>query len=399
MRCCIVSYSYYDVDPRVRRYAEALRREGHEVDVCALKRSPRDPAVRTVSGVAVHGLQARSYNEGSPLVYLGRILLFLARCFLFVSVRMVRHPYDVIHVNNVPDFLVFAASLARIGGAKVLLDIHDILPEFYCQKFGVTMTSLAARLLLIVERVSVRSADHVIVANDLWRRKLIERTSLTEDRCTALLNWPDTRTLRPFEASARRGGGGGRPPVVLYPGTLSHLHGVDIAIAAMRLLSAEIPGITLRIYGRAGSESYYRRLLDLVREHSLENSVEFHEPVSTDRLPGIYSEADVGIVPKRPGVFSSEAFSTKIFDFMAAGVPIVASRTAIDEFYFDDSMITFFEPGNEEDLAAAVLRVVRSPDRARSMVEKNLAYVRENSWQRKTELYLGIARPRVAALA
>ena len=99
---------------------------------------------------------------------------------------------------------------------------------------------------------------------------------------------------------------------------------------------------------------------------------------------------DIGIVPKRAGIFSSEAFSTKIFDYMAAGLPIVASKTKVDQYYFDDSMITFFEPENHEDLARCIIELYRNPQKAKSMVENAKRFVAENNWQSKKQLYFDL---------
>ena len=83
--------------------------------------------------------------------------------------------YDVIHVHSLPDFEVFAAFIAKLLGAKLVLDIHDLMPEFYANKFDKSSRSLIFRSLALVERMSVAFSDHVIAANDLWFAKLESR--------------------------------------------------------------------------------------------------------------------------------------------------------------------------------------------------------------------------------
>jgi len=53
-------------------------------------------------------------------------------------------------------------------GARVILDIHDIVPEFLCQQFKVGKRSLIFRLLVYVERLSIAYSSHVIISNHLW---------------------------------------------------------------------------------------------------------------------------------------------------------------------------------------------------------------------------------------
>src|ERR1700730_322818 len=99
-----------------------------------------------------------------------------------VSARHLRRKYDFIHVHSVPDFLVFAAWLPRISGTPEVLDIHDILPEFYNSKFGSHTSSMVFRFLQGVEKVSERFSSHVIVANHIWQKRLLSR-SIEQGKC------------------------------------------------------------------------------------------------------------------------------------------------------------------------------------------------------------------------
>ena len=108
-------------------------------------------------------------------------------------------------MHNVPDFLVFAAVLPRLTGAKVILDVHDILPELYQGKFSARTASRVFRCLLTVERLSCAFAHHVVVANHLWHRTLTTR-SVVATKCTTIMNYPDLRLFkpRPQEGSGSR---------------------------------------------------------------------------------------------------------------------------------------------------------------------------------------------------
>src|ERR1019366_7076165 len=99
-------------------------------------------------------------------------------------------PYQLVHVHSVPDFLVFAALIPKLCGVPVILDIHDILPEFYSSKFNAPPESLTFKLLLLIERASAGFADHVIIANHLWHERLLSR-SVRAAKCTPIRNYPD----------------------------------------------------------------------------------------------------------------------------------------------------------------------------------------------------------------
>lgn len=270
-------------------------------------------------------------------------------------------------------------------GAKIILDIHDILPEFFCQKFDKPVEGIIAKSLLIIEKLSVRFADHVVVANDIWREKIISRDKIIPERCTTYLNYPNLEFFSGLTHKAKR-----HDLRIIYPGHLSHHHGVDIGIKALALVKEVVPSVRFDIYPSSWILPYRNFLGDLIDDLNLRKNVRFLEPVTIEELANIYASIDIGIVTKREGIFSSEAFSTKIFDYMAAGLPIIASKTEIDQYYFDDSMITFFEPENHEDLARRIVELHRNPQKAKSMVENAKRFVAENNWGLKKPIYLDL---------
>src|ERR1700760_1556729 len=135
LRVCMIAYSFYETDNRVMRYAETLAKRGDYVEVLALQRE-KLPEYEVLNDGHVHRIQHREVNEKGRFTYLTRILQFMMRAMVRVSRNHLRERYDFIHVHSVPDFLVFAAWLPRLQGVPVILDIHDILPEFYTSKFG-----------------------------------------------------------------------------------------------------------------------------------------------------------------------------------------------------------------------------------------------------------------------
>src|SRR6185312_16245180 len=128
MRACMVAYTFYETDNRVRRYAETLVRRGDQVDAIVLRRAGQS-SFETINGVNVYRIQRRVIDEGGPFSYLVKLLLFFIRSMWLLTLRHLKKPYDLIHVHPVPDFQVFATLVPRLMGAKVILDIHDIVPE------------------------------------------------------------------------------------------------------------------------------------------------------------------------------------------------------------------------------------------------------------------------------
>jgi glycosyltransferase involved in cell wall biosynthesis len=381
---CAVAYTIYETDYRVRRYAEALVEAGNRVDAIALRVKGKS-INEQMNGVDLLRIQRRHFDEKGPLSYLFKILVFFFRGAFILTCRHVRKPYEVIHIHSVPDFLVFMGFIPKLLGARIILDIHDILPEFYCQKFNNAFDTFLAKVLLSIEKISVHFADHVIVANDLWREKVIARDKVLPERCTTFLNYPNLKFFTGLSSERK-----GDEFKIIYPGHLSHLHGVDIALKALPIIKKEIPKIKFLIYSGSWMLDYRNYLEILRKDLALEESVEFCDPLTIEELAREYKKVDVGVVTKREGIFSSEAFSTKIFDYMAAGVPIVASKTKIDEYYFDDSMIMFFKPDDHIDLAKCIIELYKNPDKGKSLANNSKNFAAENNWQNKKEEYINL---------
>jgi len=376
----MVAYSFYEADNRVRRYAETLARRGDRVDVVSLRQNGQPPR-GIINGVHVFRIQRRVVNERSKFSYLGRLLLFFIRSMAFLSVQQMKERYDLVHVHSVPDFEVFAAIVPKLTGSKIILDIHDLVPEFYLSKFSGTERSLTFRLLTTVERISARFSDHVIAANHIWEKRLQQR-SVAGSKCTTILNFPDTEI---FQARGRT-----RTDnrfVILYPGTLNYHQGIDIAIRALALIKDQVPEAEFHIYG---SGEQLNPLRALVKELELEKRVFLMGTKPLHEISSVIENADLGVVPKRSNSFGNEAFSTKILEFMSLGVPVVVPDTAIDSYYFNNSVVKFFRANDEQSLADAILLMIKNPELRQKFTRDASEFVRKYSWDMNKDTYLNL---------
>jgi len=380
MNVCMIAYTVYEMDSRLLCYAKALAELGHSVEVIAVN-GGNSLAAPEIERVCVYRLQNPKYTGKARLLHLYRLLTFFCRAAWLVSCNeLVRH-YDVIHVHSVPDPLVFCALVPKMRGSKVILDIHDILPEFYVSKFNSNEKSLMCRFLLWVERVCAKYADYVIVANDIWRAKLVSR-SVPEDKCEAILSVPDRSIFRQNGKTRSD-----EKIILLYPGTLSWHQGLDIAIRGFARIRHVVPAAEFHIYGTGPEQDGLRRLVD---ELGLGDRVKFNAPRTLWEIARIMENADLGIVPKRDDTFGSEAFSTKTLEFMAVGVPVVIAATKIDRYYLDESLVQFFTPGNEQSLAEALLAVIQNVTLRKALSERALQFVARNDWESNKDKYLNI---------
>jgi len=174
---------------------------------------------------------------------------------------------------------------------------------------------------------------------------------------------------------------------MLYPGTLSWHQGVDIAIRAFHLVRNDLPNAEFHIHGAGTTRD---SLLQLIADLGLQDRVFIKKSVPLLEVSSVIENADLGIVPKRKDPFGNEAFSTKTLEFMSLGVPLIVSDTAVDTYYFNDSVVTFFHDEDEHDLARCMLMLGKHPEFRRELAASALEFVRAYSWDVKKESYLSL---------
>ena len=228
-------------------------------------------------------------------------------------------------------------------------------------------------------------ADHVIVANDIWHERPVQR-ALSANKCTTILNYPDLSLFHSSMYSSRRDSDAF---VFLYPGSLSDHQGVDVAIRAMEAVKDRIPGGELHIYGDGPARPDLEELAFSLR---LEGHVKFFETVSMDKLSKIMASAHCGIEPKGASGFADEALSTKIFEFMASGVPVLVSRTRAHAHYCDDAVVRFFAAGDAAELAKQMVWVYEHRSEHNEWIQRGINMAEKYGWQVRVNDYLAVTR-------
>jgi glycosyltransferase involved in cell wall biosynthesis len=366
--CMIVLAKYPLGETRVQREAEALIKHGYEVDVIC-ERSPGEAAVDEHKGVRIYREEYRfpvDFSKKGTFVYNFPIYL---RFFVSAAIRLTRlhkqRPYDTIQVHNLPDFLVFCAFIPKLNGVPIILDLHDLMPEFYACRLGQDRNSLLARLILWQERLACGFADHVITVSEHWRRALIER-GVPAHKCSVVMNVADENIFHLPED--------GRPRLpndsefrLIYHGTIVHRYGLDLAIRAIAQVRHDIPNIHLTILGYGDQVD---TLIQMTQEFGLDKHVTIHRELRpAEELPEIIRTADVGIVPYRDDVFTDGLLPTKLMEYAALGLPAIAARTTAIKAYFRDTMVEFFEPGDVDDLVRCICMLYKNPERLAELAQ------------------------------
>lgn len=381
----MVVHAYYPLaETRVQRQAETLVRAGFVVDVICL-RDEGEPARDRWGGVEIHRLAAR-VDKRSLTAQLLTYLRFLVLATGRLTRLHMRHPYRTIQVHNLPDFLVFCALVPRIQGVPVILDLHDLMPEFLAGRFGRDRPALA-RVMRWQERLACRFADHVVTVSDHWRQALVDR-GVPAARCSVVMNLADQKIFRPLpagRAGCRSADGAFR---LLYHGTVTRRYGLDLAVRAVARLRDEIPGIRLTVLGRGDQMP---ELVDLVRDLRLDAHVDLRDQLlPAEALPDVIAAADLGIVPYRNDVFTDGLVPTKLMEYAAMALPSVAARTTAIESTFGHSVAAYFAPGDVDDLAGAIRGLWNDPAARERLAARSRRFTRCHNWEREGRAYAAL---------
>jgi glycosyltransferase involved in cell wall biosynthesis len=360
----LVVQNVYDFDPRVRRKAEALVAAGYSVDVFALRPENGDKAY-TLNGVNVHTVSLGK-KRGSLFRYFFEYFTFFWWTFFRVPVAMLSRRYAVIDVNSLPDFLVFAPVLARMMGARLILDLHEITPEFYMSKYGIGPNAFSIRLVTFLEKISVRFADRVLTINTPIEDLLVSR-GLDRSKSTVVMNAVDEARFAASPQSVAAAEHDPKKFVMVYHGTLTSIYGLDIAVEALALSHREMPGAELWILG-SGSER--DQLSDLAQARGLSDKVKLVGQVPAAEIPSWLSRCDVGILPIRRDVFLDFAFPNKLPEFIIAGKTVLVSRLKAIRYYFSEEALAYAEPNDPAALAAQMVRLYHDPALRDRLVRK-----------------------------
>ena len=279
-----------------------------------------------------------------------------------------------------PDYLVAAAAYPKLMGAKVLLDVHDLVPELYAAKFDVEETSAVIKLMKFVERRSVAFADHALAVHHPHLDALV-RHGNPEQKFSVVMNAPDPRFFprRSVAPSASD------PFVLLYHGTISRRHGLENAVRAVEIARRTYDDIRLEIVGDGDN---VERLSALVDELDLRDAVEIQRGLRPiEQLKPFFDRASVGIVPIVDNAFTCYMLPVKLLEYVALGIPVISSSTPTIRAYFDETMVSFFHAGDETDLAAKIVALRADPELRSRLVRQAGTFLERHSWERERGRY------------
>lgn len=342
-----IAQTQFPDDARPRREALVAAATGARVAVVALQDGLDPRPVGHYRGVAIVRLPGRR-RRGSLGKYVLEYTSFLARAHTLMRRDPRFRHARVVHIHTLPDFLVAAARPARRLGARVILDLHEIFPEFTRTKLGPRLGPLAEPVARALERWSRRFADVTLTVNREIEALLTSRRARPDERIVVIHNLTNPADLGP---TALTGGEVEGTLRLAYHGTLTPMYGLDLAVDAVALARSSGLDVTFDVFGSGPLAPALERQ---VAQLGLQASVRLHGAVSHHELRRRLPTFHAGFLPTRLDRMTHYSLSTKLLEYVHLGIPLIAPRIPTYLRYFPEPCATYFAPGDAADAARAV---------------------------------------------
>lgn len=376
----MVVHSYYKEDTRVRREAEALTDHGMGVHVICLN-AGGEPRNENFNGVEIRRIDvARSTSRGK-LDYILEYVRFFFGAFWQAGKLAIQNRYDVFFAHNMPNFLIFAGLVPRLRGARLVLDMHDSMPELYTNIFGLKDGWLK-RCLYLEEKISNAMASARMTAN-LPIADMLRKRNGTD--YFVMHNTPDHKVL----SVEKRHKAKGDVFKLFHHGNIHQRYGLDRILPVMKSLHDSAPEVRLEVHGKG---PWYDSVKAIAREEGVEALCDFHGAFAPEVIGRHLASADLGLVLNRKDDLTDLLLPVKMLEYISCKIPVVCPRTAAVEAYFDDGQIYYFD--DDDHLASIIRTIVAQPDEAKEKAERAFQRYREFCWETEKQKFVSF----VAAL-
>jgi glycosyltransferase involved in cell wall biosynthesis len=382
----MVTFSAYPFDPRPRRSIDALIAEGATVDLICLG-SKDDVEGQAPNGVKVFRVPLKHPRRGK-FEYAFRYGIFILISSLRFAVRSLGRRYDLVYVHNMPDILVASALIPKMLGSKVVLDLHDPMPELMMTIFRTKENNRSVRLMKSLEKWSIARADLAVTVNVACKRIFSSR-SCPAEKIAVVMNAPDGQIFPCREPKLRSLStqDGDRRFVIMYHGSIVERNGLDVALDALARVRKAIPGAELRIFG--SQTAFLDHVMEKARSMGLQDAVQYMGPRRLEDLVTEIDNCDLGIIPNHRNAFTDINTPTRVFEYLAMGKPVIAPSTQGILDYFNKDSLVFFEPGNAVELAQQIEYAFFHPREVLEIVRRGQEVFVEHTWDREKGTLIG----------
>jgi glycosyltransferase involved in cell wall biosynthesis len=282
---------------------------------------------------------------------------------------------DIVFVTSPPLFSVIPAILlARLRGAKLVLDVRDLWPDELITYGGFREGSLPVRVTRMIERWAYRNADCVTATTEAILDATVER-GVPREKTFLLPNGADLELFGPLpreNAIANKYAFGDRF-VVMYSGLFGIKHSLEVLLQAAAILR-DYKDIAFFLLGDGARKD---ALIKQAHDMGLDNVI-FGDERNVTEVPSLLARADVCFAAVRPEPYPKKVISVKVFEYMACEKPVVGALSGETARILEESGGGIVvAPGDSSATAEAILNLYRDPVRRQALGKAGRRYVDE----------------------
>jgi len=362
-RACMITVVHQPFDVRIfHKQARTLAQSGWDVTLIA----PSDRPAQEVDGVRILGLP-RAPRWRRPLNWLRALRLAL------------RHRADVYHIHD-PELLLIAPLIRVWAGRPLIYDAHEILSRNVRLKewLPAVVRPWLGYLAGLGEGLLSRATSAVICVTGP-QFELYERI---RGRPPILLvrNYP----WRDYHGDATAVK---REPVVIFVGGLTGARGVTVLLQAFASVAAQVSSAQLWLVGPAEPPSYETLMRERLVESGLTGVVKLFGRVPFPQVRELLSQSAVGVVTYLPLGDYSQSLPTKLFEYMATGLPCVCSNIPLWADIVEQAACGLIvDPTDASAVAEAIIHLLEHPEEAAEMGRRGReAFLAHYTWEQEGE--------------
>ena len=348
-------------DRRVWLEATTLRDHGYKVSVISPKSKEFTKSYERIDDIAVYRYKMPIDADGVLSYFIEFAYAWIMTALLSLKV-LIREGFDVIHACNPPETYWVLGALYKLFGKSFIFDHHDLSPEMFLAKYE-KRGGLLHRMLLWLERRSMRTADLVISTNQSYREIALTRGGKSPADVYILRSGPKLDRLRPMAPDPRLKEG--KKYMVSYLGEMCPQDRVDYLIRIADYLVNEI-GRKDVLFVLMGGGPAMPKVKELSEEMGLQEYVRFTGRVFDDQISRYLSTTDVCVGPDPWTEYADLSTMNKILEYMAFGKPIV-SFDLREARYSAQQAALYIQPNDIAAFARAIDTLLEDDELRRSM--------------------------------
>ena len=356
MVICYVWDADYPWDVRVEKVCDSLAKK-HEVHLVC-RNTQRRASYEVMKGLHIHRLPVLPAVFGQLNTPIGFPAFFNPFWFAKLWRTISKTGTQLIIVRDLP-LALLAIFIGRLRRIPVILDMAENYPAMMQDlrdSESVRLTDYLVRnpaIVQVVERISLRFADHIIVVVDESRDRL-ERVGVSREKITVVMNTPPKSRLLVSQEVREQGEERGHKDLeMVYLGLLERPRGLETVIEAVHEVRKSLPNIRLNIIGIGRHKSLFEQR---VNQLGLEEHVRFLGWVDYQEAVRHIGKCDIGLVPHHVTPSWNSTIPNKLFDYMSMGKPVIVSDALPTKRIVEaEECGEVFRDRDPKDLARAIL--------------------------------------------